>query len=273
MPPNVYDSITLLPPQAHDTAVIAASHCGVYSARCAIAAGLSGVILHDAGVGREQAGIAGLRELDRHSLAAAAISHRSARIGDGMDCHTRGIISFVNESASRLRVSVGQHAAEALALLNAAVSRQRPQPTLQPVESRRLIARIGGVAIVALDSSSLVTLADSSTIVMTGSHGGLLGGRAKSAIKHRVLAAAYNDADLGIDEAGVSRLAALNALGVCAFTVSAWSARIGDGLSTYEDGFVTWANSKARDCGAEPGLAAHRLVERFIETWQARQLL
>jgi hypothetical protein len=272
MPSNVYDSITLLPPQAHDTAVLAASHCGVYSARCAIGAGLSGVVLHDAGVGREQAGIAGLRELERHSLPAAAISHRSARIGDGMDCHTRGSISFVNESAARLGVSVGQHASDALALLNAAPPRQQSQSALQAVESRRLITRIGGVAVVALDSSSLVTLADSATIVMTGSHGGLLGGRATSAIKHRVLAAAYNDADLGIDEAGVSRLAALNALGVCAFTVSAWSARIGDGLSTYEEGFVTWANIKARDCGAEPGLPAHRLVERFIETWQSRHI-
>ena len=58
---------------------------------CAAKAGIKAVILCDAGVGRERAGIGGLDYLDKLGVAAAAIGHRSARIGDGADCHARGL--------------------------------------------------------------------------------------------------------------------------------------------------------------------------------------
>ncbi|MBV8777342.1 MAG: hypothetical protein JO258_09120 [Alphaproteobacteria bacterium] len=65
-------------------------------------------------------------------------------------------------------------------------------------------------------------------IVVTGSHGGLLGGKPETALKYDVAGALYNDAGLGIDEAGVSRLPALDRRGIPAATVAASSARIGD---------------------------------------------
>ena len=73
---------------------------------CAAKAGIKAVILCDAGVGRERAGIGGLDYLDRLGVAAAAIGHRSARIGDGADCARAASISFANaprrqRSASR----------------------------------------------------------------------------------------------------------------------------------------------------------------------------
>jgi len=43
------------------------------------------VILNDAGVGRDRAGIGGLALLDTIGMSAATLSHRSARIGDGDD--------------------------------------------------------------------------------------------------------------------------------------------------------------------------------------------
>ena len=63
----------------------------------------------------------------------------------------------------------------------------------------------------ALDSASLVVPEHHGAIVLTGSHGGLLGGRPETALKYDVRAAFYNDAGIGIDEAGVSRLPALDA--------------------------------------------------------------
>ena len=47
-----------------------------------------------------------------------------------------------------------------------------------------------------------------------------------------MFAAVYNDADFGVDDAGISRLPALDARGIAGACVSAWSARIGDGQST-----------------------------------------
>jgi len=58
-------------------------------------------------------------------------------------------------------------------------------------------------AVWALDSASLVTPEHWDAIVLTGSHGGLLGGKPETALKYNVRAAFYNDAGIGIDEAGV----------------------------------------------------------------------
>ena len=42
-----------------------------------------------------------------------------------------------------------------------------------------------------------------------------------------------------MEDAGIARLPVLDARGIAGACVSAWSARIGDGQSTYRDGFVT----------------------------------
>jgi len=97
-------------------------------------------------------------------------------------------------------------------------------------------------------------------VVVTGSHGGLLGGRADTALKIAALAALFNDAGIGIDEAGVTRLPALDARGIAAGTVAAASARIGDARSTYEDGILTRVNRCAADFGIGPGMSAREFV-------------
>ena len=127
MGPRVCDSITQVPlGSARGQAVLAASHGGLYSAAYALRAELGAVILHDAGFGRDQAGISGARLLDRWDVPAATVSHRSARIGDGADCAQRGILSFVNEPAARLGLHRDQPARDALALSADAWPPRRP---------------------------------------------------------------------------------------------------------------------------------------------------
>ena len=43
-----------------------------------------------------------------------------------------------------------------------------------------------------------------------------------------------------------------------------FSARIGDGQSTYRDGFVSAINVRAAACGAEVGMSAIELVSRLV---------
>jgi hypothetical protein len=100
-------------------------------------------------------------------------------------------------------------------------------------------------------------------IVVTGSHGGLLGGKSETALKYDVLGALYNDAGIGKDEAGVSRLPALDARGIPAATVSAASARIGDARSTYEDGIISRINARAATLGLCEGISARDFVARL----------
>jgi hypothetical protein len=98
-----------------------------------------------------------------------------------------------------------------------------------------------------------MTPADDGTVVVTGSHGGLLGGRPETAARAAVFAALYNDADGGIDGAGFTRLPALDARGIAAATYSAWTARIGDGRSAVETGIISAVNARAASLGVKPG--------------------
>src|SRR5438270_8389193 len=104
----IADSVTRLGPEHIAAVLIAGSHGGVYAACLAARAGLRAVILNDAGVGLDQAGIAGLAYLDGYGMAAATIGHDTARIGDGADMARRGVISHVNATAARLGCAPGQ---------------------------------------------------------------------------------------------------------------------------------------------------------------------
>ena len=75
---------------------------------------------------------------------------------------------------------------------------------------------------------------------------------------------------IGIDEAGVSRLPALDARGIAAATVAAASSRIGDGLSTYRDGVLSRVNASAAALGAVPGMTAEAFVARVIACHKER---
>ena len=56
-PPLVLDSVTGLGDAARGRLVLAASHGGVYAAYLAARAGVRAVVLNDAGIGRERAGV------------------------------------------------------------------------------------------------------------------------------------------------------------------------------------------------------------------------
>jgi hypothetical protein len=263
MSPLVFDSVTVLPPDARARAALAASHGGVYAAYLAARAGIKAVILCDAGVGRDRAGIGGLDYLEKLGVAAATIGHRSARIGDGQDCHARGFISYVNSHAEKAGVTPRMSARDALAQFDSIDAPPAPAPAPMQ-EARHEVSDTDGVRVFTLDSNALVTPDDAGRIMLTGSHGGLLGGRAATAVKYDVFAAVYNDADFGVDDAGISRLPALNMRNIAGACVSAWSARIGDGQSTYRDGFVTAVNRRAAACGGEIGISAIELVARLV---------
>jgi hypothetical protein len=265
MAPLILDSVTVFPSDAGGRAAIAASHGGTYAAYLAAKAGVKAVILCDAGVGRERAGIGGLDYLDALGCAAATIGHRSARIGDGGDCFARGVITCANSHAASVGIAPGIKASDALDRLDKADLPPCPAPP--PItETRHRIAEAeaGGVRVHVIDSAGLVLPEDEGQIVATGSHGALLGGKPETAIKIAVFAAIYNDADFGIENAGIARLPVLDARGIAGACVSAWSARIGDGQSTYRDGYVSAVNARAAACGAEIGISAKELVARLV---------
>lgn len=259
----VTDSITKLGSEAAGCVAVAASHGGLYAAYLAAKLKLCAVILNDAGIGLDEAGIACLRYLDALDMAAAVIGHDSARIGDGADMMARGIVSRVNRAAARLGGAPGQRCVEA-----AAAMRHGLPPASEPpayAEARFLLRENpGGPPAWGIDSNSLVCAEDAGAILVTGSHGGLLGGKPETAISVSALAAVYNDAGMGIDRAGISRLPALDARGIAAATVSAASARIGDARSAWATGRLSAVNRCAAEAGAATGMSVPEFVDRVL---------
>jgi hypothetical protein len=263
MPSLLAASVTKLASDAKGAVLITGSHGGRYPGVLAATAGVRAVIFNDAGTGRDGAGVAGLGDLESLGIAAAAASHLSCRIGDADDMMARGRISHTNAIALACGVLVGQSCAEAARQLEDAPLIDICCAPMQ--ELRRELAVPGQLRrIVLIDSASLVDrTCDIGAIVVTGSHGGLVGGDPAKAIQVAAHAAVFNDAGGGIDGAGTTRLDPLDDRGIAGLTVAAFSARIGESRSTLLDGIVSAVNRIARDRGAVVGATAREVIERW----------
>lgn len=256
------DSATRFGEAHRGQVVVCGSHGAVYCGYLAAAAVLRAVILNDAGMGLNQAGLGCLDYCEQLGMAAATCAHDSARIGDGEDMATRGRISRVNRIAAACGCKTGMLVAAAAECLCTAPLQAWP---IRPYcETRQVLASDDHLpSIICLDSVALVTDDDVGQIVLTGSHGGLMGGRPEGALKVDALAAFFNDAGVGMDRAGLGRLAALDRRDIIAATVDTMSARIGDGLSTYQDGRLSYLNDRASAFGLETGMTAKEAVDRL----------
>lgn len=260
------ESVTELGEQVRGAVLVAGSHGGIIAAYLGASAGAHALILNDAGIGRDEAGIAGLAYLESIGMAAAVVAHTSARIGDGADSLAHGVISRANHHAAAAGVVAGMPARAAATLLGAAPAPLRPPPPY--AEGRWLLDSVNGTQVWALDSVGKLVPEDAGRILLIGSHGALHGGRTDSALNAHgtaiaARAAVFNDAGIGKDGAGVTRLAALDARGVPAATVSHLSARIGDGRSIRNSGVLSAVNQAAAGAGARVGMTVHEFVALF----------
>lgn len=101
------DSITQLAAGDEGVIVVSGSHGGASSGTFALALPLQLVFFNDAGVGKDEAGIAALTMLQARGVAAAAVAHTSARIGDALDAWQHGVVSHANPLALALGVRAG----------------------------------------------------------------------------------------------------------------------------------------------------------------------
>lgn len=258
-------SATQLGPEAKDAVAVIGSQGTVGPALWAAQAGVRAVILNDAGVGKDNAGITALDYCRKLRLAAACIAAKSARISDGEDMMVRGVISHANDHAEACGVTAGQACRDAAkALRQAAPFSGTPDAGDAP--QRHLLAKSNGVKVWGLDTSGLMTDEDAGHILLTGSHAGLVGGDPASANRGVMFRAIiHNDAGIGPDDSSTSRLPVLDGLGLAGATVSAASARISDARSTYEDGVLSLVNDTARAAGGAAGMAARDFVARLLE--------
>lgn len=263
----IVNSVTELDRTTRGRVVVCGSHGGVFAAQLAVKAAVAGIVLSDAAVGKDRAGIAGLAQLDDHGIPAATTAHTSAGIGDGQDAYDHGLLSHVNDAALELGCARGMRVREAAELMAAApssaASRQAPPLDAEITDGRHLL-RAERPRVWALDSASAVLPSDAGDILMTGSHGELLGGDRATALRVEALAAVFNDAGRPVRDVPAGRLVTLDTRGIAAATVDTYTARIGDGQSTYFDGILSSVNETARALGVEPGMTARRFTDLVL---------
>ncbi len=244
------DSVTRL----HDVAgkvVVAGSHGGVIAAYLGAKSGAHALVLNDAGLGMDRAGIAGLAYVEEIGMAAATVDCMSARIGDGADMLARGVISHANAFAALCGVAAGQACRDAAERMRAAPApRSGPPPY---AEGRWRLAG-GPPEVWALDSIGKLEPEDAGRILVIGSHGALHAGQRASALSVDAAAAVFNDAGVGVDRIGITRLPVLGARGIPAVAVDCMSARIGDARSMWQTGLILHLNAPAAALGATRGM-------------------
>ena len=256
------------PAACRGNVLISGSYGGEYNAFHAAKHALRGVVLNDAGVGKDDAGISGLPYLDRIGLAAATADAQTCHIGDGDDMLEHGTISFVNRSAARLGCAVGQSVrACAQAMRHGPVIDTAP-PEIAGGKRHVVQDGPGNVRVICLDAAPMLEPDDAGAIVITGSHAALFRGRPDDVIKPAVRAIFFSDAGVGKDQAGIKRLWLLDERGIAAGAASAASAAIGYARSIYEDGVLSHVNETASGLGGGPGMPIRVFVARLLE--QAR---
>jgi hypothetical protein len=248
--------------------LVSGSYGGEYNAWHAAKRGLRGVVLNDAGVGKRLAGIRGLDYLDRISLPAATSDVWSCHIGDGEHMLEFGRISHLNHAAQRLGCIRGESVkACASKMLEAPVIETTP-PAI--AGGRRFIISESASHpwVVGLDAAPMLEARDAGNIVVTGSHAALFRGRPDGVINVDVAAIFFSDAGIGMDSAGITRLAALDERNIASAAASAESAEIGNARSIYEEGLISCANATAMSLGARPGIRVCDFIADLLVRWR-----
>ena len=95
------DTISDLVEEDAGNVIVCASHGGVSSGSYACKYPMRAVFFNDAGVGKDNAGIAALAMLEEKGVPGLTYSHNSARIGDVEDSWENGVVSHLNYAAKK----------------------------------------------------------------------------------------------------------------------------------------------------------------------------
>jgi hypothetical protein len=245
--------------------VVNASYCGVLPARFIAARRPRAAIGVDCGVGPAGASIAGLWYLEALNIPAAVADVMTVRLGDGVDLHDSGTISFLNRPASDCGVDVGMSVREAARRL---LENDPAEPQAAEVTNRTVVdSGPDGRQVICTDSIAFGLPEDTMNVLVTAGHTG------RSAVPYlrRVSPFGFicSDGGKGRDDAGVAGLHSVVVDGLAGATVDARLARMGDGLSSYHDGIISDVNALATVAGVRVGMtaveAARLLVRRTVE--------
>lgn len=244
--------------------VVSGSYGGDYNAFHAAKWGIRGVVLNDAGIGAERAGVRGLDYLDGVGVAAATADVMTCHIADGDHMLAFGVISHVNRAAAALGCRVGETVAGCVERLKAGTPATGELPPIRGGKRFTIRDVAGEPKVICLDAAPMLEPDDAGAIAITGSHAALFRGRPDDVIKPQLHAVFFSDGGVGLDGAGVRRLPELDQRGIPAGAVAAMSAPIGDSRAILERGVLSHVNETAAARGARPGQPLSEFVEALL---------
>lgn len=241
------DSVAQIGPDETGQVVVAGSHGSAPAARYAARRAPFGLILNDAGRGKNNAGISGLPVLEAMGILGASVDCLSASIGDGVDNYESGLISAVNDLARAAGLRVGQTVREAAGLMLAA------KKSAGAAQAAVVIHEAEEGRIILADSITFLNESHRGSVVVGGSH---CGHSSYDWVKDMGLKGIFlNDAGRGKDGANISGLPRYQAAGIPAGAVDCQSAMIGYGRDAWENGRLSAVNDLARRLGLGEGQA------------------
>lgn len=241
---------------------------GSYAARMTIAwamrLGARAIVAHAAGVGMDDAGISGLRLAQEYHVPALACQTMSARLAVGESVY-EGEVGHANQAAKNLGVEIGHSIADASdCLLDAEVGQKVIVEEslddkiyeLEPLPNGNICASWGIPVLRSIKEPR------PNDVFIQASHCGLT--LIPHVVKLNLKGVIANDAGRGKDDSGIASFPYLAREGIAAAAVGAMSARIGDVMSTWEDGVISCMNEVAEKRGVRKGMrtreAAHAML-------------
>jgi hypothetical protein len=237
------------------------SYCGTRILAPIFTRGVKAVIATDAGIGKDEAGISGLKHGETIGVPVATIAAMSAETSNGRST-LLGEISRVNAPARALGVAVGMIAYEAaFRLAKAPAGKSIPTPlgveeapvVVEETPKGRIWATPGTTAIKEKIPNDVICSGANSSRVMSD---GVIRMGAKGAIA--------NDAGIAKNNSAVEGVTLLAERGVPAASVSTLSARLAEGLSTWNDGVISVVNPPAAARGVKVGMTAKQAARLML---------
>lgn len=247
------------PARPGNDVIVNASYSGVFCAKLVMAHHPRAAIGLDCAIGKDGAGVSGLWYYEALGIPAAAADVMTAEMGNGLDLHDHGVVSRVNNLAEDAGLKPGMPVAEAARLIG------RPVPRQQGLRTNRVVIKSNaqGRSIVCTDSIPYALPEDiGRNVLCVGGHTGV---SIIGYLKHfRPWGFLMSDGGMGKNNSGVAAMPVLQAEGLAGASVSAMTARMGDGRSTYFDGIVSACNWLAEAKGVHVGQTAIEAADRLL---------
>jgi hypothetical protein len=229
------------------------SYCGTRVLSPVFSRGVKAIIATDAGIGKDEAGISGLKHAALIGVPVAAINTMSADTSNGRST-LLGEISRANAHAVALGVVPGQPAWQAALLLSKAPPGRAIPTSPGAEEAPQVVETTPKGRVWVAGGTTAIKQKIPNDIVCSGSNSSRV--MSDGVLRMGAAGAIANDAGIGRNNSAVEGLFLLAQRGIPAASVSTMSARIGEGSSTWNDGTISIANESATKVGVKPGMSA-----------------